>query len=122
MPAPRWLARFNRRYLNAREIRGGSRPVLTHVGRASGTMHETPLEVVETSDGFLVLLVYGPESDWVKNTLAAGTATVRIKDEHIAVGNPRVVELSKVNHLLPDGAGRTPSFMNVTQCLQMDRI
>jgi hypothetical protein len=44
MPYPRWLAKVNKRVFNPREVRKGERPVAIHVGRSSGTVHQTPLD------------------------------------------------------------------------------
>jgi|ERR1700733_470801 len=45
--------------------------MLTHVGRKSGKIYRTPVNVFRRPGGFLIALTYGPDSEWVKNVLAA---------------------------------------------------
>ncbi len=51
--------------------------IIRHVGRRSGRHYETPIIVGPASDGFVIELTYGPEVDWYKNVLAAGSCTIR---------------------------------------------
>ncbi len=44
MPMPLWFGQINKRVFNKMELKKGTRPVLTHVGRSSGTTYQTPLE------------------------------------------------------------------------------
>src|SRR6266851_4518037 len=46
--------------------------ILTHVGRKSGKVYRTPVNIFRSPEGFLIALTYGRESEWVKNILAAG--------------------------------------------------
>lgn len=72
----RWLAKFNVAVTN--RITGlfaGWLPgfgILTHVGRKSGKVYRTPINVFRISTGFIIALTYSSKSEWVKNVLAAG--------------------------------------------------
>ena len=72
----RWLARINIAVTN--RITGlfaGWLPgfgILTHVGRKSGKVYRTPVNVFRASNGFIIALTYSSQSEWVKNVLAAG--------------------------------------------------
>ena len=92
MPYPRWLARINKRVFNPRELRRGRYPVVTHVGRSSGTVYRTPCDAFPTRSGFVMVVRYGPRSDWVKNVLAAGSATLRVEEADHALTSPRLVD------------------------------
>jgi len=46
--------------------------ILTHVGRKSGKLYRTLVNVFRATEGFLIALTYGRESEWVRNVLAAG--------------------------------------------------
>ena len=46
--------------------------ILTHVGRKSGKIYRTPVNVFQASNGFIIALTYSSQSEWVKNVLAAG--------------------------------------------------
>lgn len=109
MPLPRWLSRINKRLLNPREIERGERPVLSHVGRTSGRVHRTPLQARAVDGGYLFNLLYGPESDWVKNVLAAGGAELAVDGEVVKLRNPRVVDSATAARALgePTRRGRS---------------
>lgn len=103
MPLPRWLARLNRRVLNPREIAGGTRPVLHHVGRRSGQTHRTPLQAMPVEGGFVIDLLYGVESDWVRNVLAADGALLDVEGRRHELVRPRLVDATEAD----DALGRT---------------
>jgi deazaflavin-dependent oxidoreductase (nitroreductase family) len=71
----RWVAAFNLAVTNRITSRFAARlpgfGILTHVGRKSGKVHRTPVNVFRAPEGFLIALTYGRESEWVKNVLAA---------------------------------------------------
>ena len=46
--------------------------IVTDVGRKSGRLYRTPVNVFRTPEGFLIALTYGRDSGWVRNVLAAG--------------------------------------------------
>ncbi len=76
MPLRKWVARVNRRVTNritgplARRLPGFG--VIVHTGRKSKRRYRTPVNVFAAPGGYVVALTYGPDSDWVKNVLAAG--------------------------------------------------
>ncbi len=45
--------------------------ILTHIGRKSGRVYRTPVNVFRTPEGFLIALTYGRDSEWVRNVVAA---------------------------------------------------
>lgn len=60
---------------------GGRFVLVEHVGRKSGDTHRTVLEVIgsDRSTGAVVVMSgWGTSSDWYRNVLAAGHATVTI--------------------------------------------
>ncbi|MDP8969344.1 MAG: nitroreductase family deazaflavin-dependent oxidoreductase [Actinomycetota bacterium] len=120
MPMPRWWARINKRVFNPWELERGVRPVLTHVGRTSGETYRTPLDAYVVDGGYLFVLVYGSESDWVRNVLAAGHARLAIGGEEIDLTAPRLVDEDEAWQALPDTAKRPPKFLRITEYLRMD--
>lgn len=72
----RWLAAFNLAVTNRITSRFAAWlpgfGIITHVGRKSGKVYRTPVNVFRAPNGFLVALTYGTQSEWVKNVLAAG--------------------------------------------------
>lgn len=120
MPMPRWWGQVNKRVFNPGEIRRGVRPVLTHVGRSSGNVYRTPLAAYPVEDGYIFILVYGSGSDWVKNVLAAGTASLRIGGDEIDLTTPRLVTEETAWELLPATTKAPPRFLRVNEFLRMD--
>lgn len=119
MPLPRWLARFNRRWVNPGAVERGSWPVVTHVGRSSGRTYRTPLGAHRVDDGWMFMLNYGSHSDWVRNILATGEATLDVDGETIALDRPRLVSQDEAWDLLPDDTPRLPVFVRLQEYLLM---
>jgi len=120
MPLPKWLARLNKRTFNKLEIKRGKRPVLVHVGRSSGTTYHTPLDAHPVDGGYIFIMNYGADSDWVRNILAAGSARLKVGGNEVELASPRVVTKEVALPQLPANTKTPPDFMNVTEFLQMD--
>lgn len=91
----RWLATFNILVTNRITVLfAGWIPgfgILTHVGRRSGKVYRTPINVFRTPTGFIVALPYSSSSEWVKNVLAAGGCELKIQGKRYQLSAPRVV-------------------------------
>jgi deazaflavin-dependent oxidoreductase (nitroreductase family) len=91
----RWLAKINIAFTN--RITGlfaGWLPVfgiLTHVGRKSGKVYRTPVNVFRAPNGFIVALTYSSQSEWVKNVLAAGGCELKTRGKKYQLSAPQVV-------------------------------
>jgi deazaflavin-dependent oxidoreductase (nitroreductase family) len=120
VPMPRWWTHINKRVFNPMELRRGERPVLTHVGRSSSTVYRTPLDAHPVGDGYVFILVYGSESDWVKNVLAAGHASLAIDGEEVELTAPRLIAEEEAWRILDDGVRRPPRVLRITEYLRMD--
>jgi deazaflavin-dependent oxidoreductase (nitroreductase family) len=76
MPAPKSLARFNKRVTN--RVLGPPSTLLPgmgavfHVGRTSGRVYRAPVLVFRDGEDYVIALTYSSDTDWVKNVLAAG--------------------------------------------------
>jgi deazaflavin-dependent oxidoreductase (nitroreductase family) len=99
MPAPRWLARFNRHVTNrilggvARYLPGFG--VVTHTGRKSHRRYRTPVNVFRHPGGYVVALTYGPRADWVRNVLAGGGCTLETRGRRVQLTRPRLFHDAK---------------------------
>ena len=91
----RWLAKFNIAVTN--RITGlfaGWLPgfgILTHVGRKSGKVYRTPINVFRISSGFIIALTYSSNSEWAKNVLAAGGCELKTWGKKYQLFAPAVV-------------------------------
>jgi deazaflavin-dependent oxidoreductase (nitroreductase family) len=63
-----------------------------HTGRHSGETYTTPVVIDRVSDGFIIPLPYGTKVDWLRNVLAAGTATLRVHGETCRAVEPKVID------------------------------
>ncbi|MGW6728524.1 nitroreductase family deazaflavin-dependent oxidoreductase [Nocardia sp. NPDC055029] len=122
MPMPRWWGHINKRVFNPRAVKGGKWPVLTHVGRSSGTMYQTPLDAYPVDGGYVFVLVYGSGSDWVRNVLAAGGARLRIDGHEVELAAPVVIGETEAFQALADDVARPPKLLRITEFLRMDLV
>lgn len=120
MVMPRWLAHVNNYVFNPLEVKRGARPVLIHVGRASGRTYRTPMDAHRVADGFIFIPMYGPDTDWVKNAIAAGSARVSIRGEEWELESPRLVKKVDVWPLLPATTKTPPGISDQSVLLRMD--
>ena len=91
----RWLAKINIAVTN--RITGlfaGWLPgfgILTHVGRKSGKVYRTPVNVFRVPNGFIIALTYSSQSEWVKNVLAACGCELKTRGKKYQLSAPKVV-------------------------------
>ncbi|WP_431815542.1 nitroreductase family deazaflavin-dependent oxidoreductase [Gordonia jacobaea] len=99
MQLPAWLARANKKITNPLQRRWA--PYLApwamvhHVGRKSGRIYSIPVLawVSETGDEtkIYIILTYGRDTDWVRNTLAAGSAGITRKGKQYKLIRPTII-------------------------------
>ena len=94
MPIPRIVGRWNKVGLNRVTKRIApwmpGLGVVVHRGRRSGRLYQTPVNVFAAGDGYVFALTYGPDTDWVKNVLAAGGCELRTRGRTIRLTSPRL--------------------------------
>jgi deazaflavin-dependent oxidoreductase (nitroreductase family) len=122
MALPKWLARFNRRFINPAAIRKGNWPVLVHTGRRSGATYRTPLDAYPTDGGYVFTVNYGTKSDWPRNVMAAGEARLEIEGTVVELTKPRLVPTEEGYRLLDQDAKTPPSLVGVEECLVVDAV
>jgi deazaflavin-dependent oxidoreductase (nitroreductase family) len=122
----RIVRRLGKRFGRPIELRtagepGASAAVIRHVGRRSGASYATPIGVYPLDGDFLVYLPYGPDVDWLRNVLAAGSAELRVEG-HTHLVLPRVVEpADALPHLSARDRGVARLF-GVTDFLVLRRV
>jgi deazaflavin-dependent oxidoreductase (nitroreductase family) len=120
------VRRMNKTVTNPRVMKTAgtaesSTAVVHHVGRTSGTAYATPVDAISTDDGFLVALPYGTRADWLKNVVAAGSATIVKGGETYEVTGAEVVPTAEVATLLPPEQLRLLRAFRVDECLRVRR-
>jgi deazaflavin-dependent oxidoreductase (nitroreductase family) len=105
VPIPLAIGRLNRVGFNrlstpvARHLPGFA--VVHHRGRRSGREFQTPVNVFPVQGGFVLALTYGPDTDWVKNVLAAGGCIVETRGQRITCTAPRLYRDPDRHHIRP---------------------
>jgi len=98
---------------------GAAYGLLRHIGRSSGKAFETPLGIERTEDGFVIAIVYGERTHWVKNVLAAGCAEIVLEGETYPVDRPQVVPIEEANAYISKNDQRTSSLFGVAEALRL---
>jgi deazaflavin-dependent oxidoreductase (nitroreductase family) len=100
----RRVARFNRAVNNPiqRQYAWLLPPwaLICHRGRHSGRLYRTPVNAYKRGRTLAVVVLYGEESDWVKNVLAGGGQVVRGARTYELV-NPRLSDPSEAEGISP---------------------
>jgi deazaflavin-dependent oxidoreductase (nitroreductase family) len=116
--------RFHRSVGNPLQMRraGGSETfasVIVHRGRTTGKTYETPVWAVPTEDGFVIAIVYGSRTEWVKNVLASRSATLVRRGGTFAVDRPEVVPRASVRAYFPAAIRRIHGRVHVDSCIRV---
>ena len=74
---------------------GSATSVVRHVGRRSGRSFDTPVIAARHDDSFLIALPYGKRTDWLKNVLDKGSATIVTGGKAYGVDRPHVIPMAE---------------------------
>ena len=123
----RLVRRMNRAVTNPMQMKSAGHPgayasIIRHRGRISGQQFETPVAAEATDDGFVIALPYGTTTDWLKNLLASGTATIVHEGETYAVDQPEVRPLASEVAWFPTADQRNLRGFRVEQCVRVRRL
>jgi deazaflavin-dependent oxidoreductase (nitroreductase family) len=126
MPLPSSLGRFNKgvvfRVLGP--LGGRVRPfaIVGHTGRTTGSGYETVVWAFERDGTVAIALTYGPETDWVRNVLAAGGGTIGLGGEVTPIGDPRIVGDDAGLPFVPAPVRAALRALDVHEFLLADRL
>jgi deazaflavin-dependent oxidoreductase (nitroreductase family) len=101
---------------------GAYASVIRHVGRTTGRAYETPVGAVATDDGFVIAMPYGPNTDWLKNVLASGSAAIVDEGSTYDVDRPEVVPMAVAGRYFSSQDQRAHTVFGVDQCLRVRRV
>jgi len=121
------LFAISRRWLNPWQLRRAGRPgayasIIRHRGRRTGRPYETPVGVVPMDDDFLVMLPYGSNTQWLRNVLAAGEATLVTEGQTVHVDRPETIRFSDVEERFSASDRWSSRLFAVTECLLLRRV
>jgi deazaflavin-dependent oxidoreductase (nitroreductase family) len=74
---------------------------LCHVGRKSGKTYEIPIMVWRVKDGFIIVLTYGSQVDWLRNLQAAEQGTLNWHKKEYVFQTPVFVDEQTALAALP---------------------
>lgn len=63
--------------------------IVLHRGRRSGRLYRTPVNCFRVDGGYRFALTYGPDSDWVRNVVAAGGVDIASRGHLLTLTDPR---------------------------------
>ena len=98
---------------------GSDTSVVRHVGRRSGRTYETPVIAVQHDDSFLIALPYGKRTDWLKNVLARGSATIVTSGRTHQVDRPEVIPMAEATRYFRPREQRMHRQFHVDSALQV---
>lgn len=115
---------FARAIGNPYQMRSAGKPgamasVIRHTGRRSGKAYQTPVGAVATEDGFVIATVYGSRTDWLKNVLASGSASIVNEGCSYEVDRPEVIPIEAATAYFPDKDLRALRRFRVGECLRV---
>ena len=118
---------MNRRFFAAQQLETAGGPgayagIVHHRGRTSGAEYATPVTIKRLGDDFVIAMVYGRRTDWVKNVLAAGSAVIELDGDSYEVGAPEIVPTSKVADAFSSGDQRINRLLAIVDCLRLRRL
>ena len=123
MVLPKRVARFNKvatnRVLGLLTPRLPGFGTVVHRGRRSGRIYRTPVNMFRTADGYVIALTYGPDSDWVRNVLAAGECEVETVGRTVHLTGPRLVH-DEARKDMPSGVRHLLGLVGVADFLHLE--
>ncbi len=76
-----------------RQLRAYS--IVTHHGRRTGREYRNPVGAYPLGDGFVIAVLYGGRSQWVRNVMARGSFTLRTKGRDYQLERPEIIPRSQ---------------------------
>src|SRR5215467_1072252 len=116
----RWFTHATRPLaLRSAGKQGSNTSVVRHVGRRSGRTYQTPVIAAQHDDKFLIALPYGQRTDWLKNVLDKGSATIVTKGHAYEVDRPEVIPMAAATGYFRPREQRMHRQFHVESALQV---
>ena len=96
--------------------------VVRHIGRRTGRTYETPVVAVEHEDSVLIALPYFERTDWMKNVLASGHATLVSNGQTVEVDRPQIIAMTEATRYLLPKEQKLHKRFAVDTCLRVHRV
>ena len=93
--------------------------MVRHVGRRSGRTYQTPVVAAAHGDSFLIALPYGQRTEWLKNVLSKGSATIVSNGHTYEVSQPEVIPMAEATAYFRPREQRMQRQFHVDSALQV---
>ena len=94
-------AATNRLFLKISGRRLRAYSIVKHVGRRSGREYANPASAYPLGDGFVIPILYGRDSQWVRNVFDTGQVTVVTHGREHALQRPEIISTTKALPAFP---------------------
>ena len=91
--------------MSGRRLRAYS--IVKHVGRRSGREYVNPVSAYPFGDGFVITILYGLDSQWVRNVLATGRLTLVTQGRQHTLERPELIPTTQALPAYPLWQQRT---------------
>jgi deazaflavin-dependent oxidoreductase (nitroreductase family) len=92
--------------------------VVAHTGRKTGRPYRTPVLVFRRGDRYIFALIYGADSDWVRNVVANGGANLEAMGRSVRLTQPHLVH-DKQRRAMPWFVRPVLGLLNVSDFLAL---
>ena len=121
------LVALSKAVMNPRQMRTAGTPgafagIIRHRGRRTGTAYATPVGVLADGDDFLIVLVYGNRTQWLRNVLAAGEAVLVTEGRTWQVTRPEIIPTLEVADRLGPSDQFAMRVLGTRECLRLRRV
>ena len=112
---------FNRITLWLAKRGKGPYSIITHKGRRTGSIYNTPVLATYVAEFIFIPLPYGDHVDWLRNIFAYDGCKIWWKDKEITASDPEVIESENALSSLPEGRRELFQRSEVEKFLRMRR-
>jgi hypothetical protein len=85
--------------ISGRRLRAYS--IVKHVGRRSGREYVNPASAYPLGDGFVIPILYGLDSQWVRNVLDTGRLTLVTRGREHVLERPELIPKARAQAAFP---------------------
>ena len=115
---------MSKKVMNPMQMRTAGTPgayasIIRHRGRISGAEYATPVGVIADGEAFLIALPYGSRAQWLRNVLAAGSATLVHEGTTYQVDRPELIALPTVADRFSASDQGLFRWLRVEDCLRL---
>jgi len=83
-------------------------------------LFRSPVSLFRRGDGYVIALMYGADSQWVRNVLAAGGADIETRGRRLHLAGPEIVR-DPTRSLVPKPVRAPLRLANVDEFMLLER-